>query len=346
MSPFKWSRLFLVMLIATLTWSCREAHEELRAASRTLDLPPGKYAGIAWPSDNVIVVGNDPSSGAEFLPLELLRVDLEAGHAEALQVQGHDECRRSQYLAPSTTGRGKIGFVEECAGRLPGINRYYLSEYNLGDDTTRPLADEPLRFLPNPISWRPGTTEAVAADSNDLCANLVWLSPEGVSDTTIRFEDFRWPLQPQRAFAGSECEDHPRLDWPAWSPGGDRLAFFASPQSVGVNGTARLGASWNLYMLQPPNLRADPQVIDVDNARALSWSPNGDWLAFSGNVHGEEGVWLFAPEDQRLIHVRQQNAQALAWAPSGREIAAVDARDLQNRLSDRVVTIIQVHGLG
>ena len=58
----------------------------------------------------------------------------------------------------------------------------------------------------------------------------------------------------------------------------------------------------------------------------LEWSPDNQWLAFSGEVgrSSENGIWLFSPITKTLIKITTgEFLRTLVWSPEGREIAAI-----------------------
>ena len=118
------------------------------------------------------------------------------------------------------------------------------------------------------------------------------INPATGDDRTIR------TCQP----AAGEC------DWfdLAWSPNGSELAYVSSHDIALVksDGTRRR------LLVSDPFARAS----------SPSWSPDGQWLAFSERSNNDSAVYLIRSDgtDRRLL---VQNASAPAWSPSGATIA-------------------------
>ncbi len=72
---------------------------------------------------------------------------------------------------------------------------------------------------------------------------------------------------------------------PRWSPGGDRIAFVAKGKPSGSQ----------LFVLYRGVGEPPTQITRLDNAPAnLTWSPDGEWIAFTTLVDGDNG-WGISP---------------------------------------------------
>ena len=140
----------------------------------------------------------------------------------------------------------------------------------------------------------------------------------------------------------SSCTNQGRAAWPAWASDGSRIAFFGSPESIGVSGQDRLDVPWNLYVMAPSATEARPILEDVTHAGALSWSPDSRWLAFSGGLDGQEGTWLLDTRNNQPIAISASQALWLAWSPAGDEIAATVPTEAEGIALDSKVTIFEV----
>lgn len=106
---------------------------------------------------------------------------------------------------------------------------------------------------------------------------------------------------------------------PAWSPDGERLAYFSDASG-----------EYALY-IQGRDVQAPPTIIPVEDAptfyRELTWSPDGRWLAFSGQ---RLGLWLADVEAQTTQKVATspyiaQDLFSLDWSPDGRWLTYAQA---------------------
>ena len=104
----------------------------------------------------------------------------------------------------------------------------------------------------------------------------------------------------------------------AWSPDGRSIAFFASPESAGVEGFSRLDRPWELMVLDPDSLATRTLVRGVEHARATSWSPDGRWIAYAAE---EDGVFVVSADGGRPRRVSEEKALWLVWSPDGAQLA-------------------------
>jgi WD40 repeat protein len=102
---------------------------------------------------------------------------------------------------------------------------------------------------------------------------------------------------------------------------------------------------WNLYVIPPSAAKARPILGDITHAGALSWSPDSRWLAFSGDLDGREGTWLFDTSNNQAIAISSSEALVLSWLPAGGEIAATVPIDPDGLSLDLKVTLFDVSGI-
>jgi Tol biopolymer transport system component len=82
-------------------------------------------------------------------------------------------------------------------------------------------------------------------------------------------------------------------------------------------------------MMEPGSHHAREVLSGIDGPRALSWSPDGQWLVFSGSIEGAEGLWLWRASDQKLVQVAAGAMFHPAWSPdSTRIVVAKDTGQL------------------
>jgi Tol biopolymer transport system component len=91
--------------------------------------------------------------------------------------------------------------------------------------------------------------------------------------------------------------------------------------------------------------KARPILVDIADARALSWSPDGRWLAFSGGLEGLEGTWLFDTSNNHPIAISASQANALAWSPAGDQIAATLPFEQEGISLDSKIAIFKLRDL-
>jgi Tol biopolymer transport system component/DNA-binding winged helix-turn-helix (wHTH) protein len=118
-------------------------------------------------------------------------------------------------------------------------------------------------------------------------------------------------------------------DMPVWSPDGRRIAFLRTEQSKGQRTTIRIlpalgGSDRELLQVAPGEFFV---------SGALSWSPDGEWLAFAEKTKRDEPYTLHmlsleTGERRRLTSVDSwlYGDQAPTFSPDGRSLAFVRLR--------------------
>jgi WD40-like Beta Propeller Repeat len=344
----RWIALCLLLLVA----AC--GSNEVREQPATdLPLPPSGYAGLAWLTDGTLVVA-DPGRLTEDATSRLLFLtEPRTGAYVAVAAKG-DGCLAHEFLRPVALANGSVAFLEMCSveyapGYLP-TEDWFLRRLEGPTDPDFPLLlNDRLDFFPGPFSVSPAMDRALASAGDSMCGSLIWVDDGLIEYPNIVIEDEdgeSWNLGWfSRDTSRNSCTDQGRASWPAWAPDGTRIAFFGSPKSIGVSGQDRLNVPWNLYVIPPSAAKARPILGDITHARALAWSPDSRWLAFSGSLDGQEGVWLFDTSNNQAIAISSSEALVLAWSPAGGEIAATVPIDPDGLSLDLKVTLFDVSGI-
>ena len=316
----------------------------------TLPLPPSGYAGLAWLTDGTLVVA-DPGPLTEDATSRLLFLsEPRTGAYTPVEAKG-DGCLAHEFLSPVALANGSVAFLEMCGvdngpGYLPAMDWFFRRLQGPADPAAPLLLNDPLDFLPGPFSVNPSMDRALASAGDSMCGSLIWVDDGLIEypDIVIEDEDGEsWNLGSFfRDTSRNSCTDQGRASWPAWAPDGSRIAFFGSPESIGVSGQDRLDVPWNLYVTPPSATRARPILGHITHARALSWSPDSRWLAFSGGLDGQEGTWLFDTSNNQAIAISASEALVLAWSPVGDRIAATVPVDPAGMSLDSKVTLFDV----
>ena len=271
----------------------------------------GEFFGIAAMSDGTVVVGHEPDLSA---PTALLRIDLATGEASSVDLDATAPCDSPDVFRPSRLPDGRLGALVSCP--VSGDSVVVAIDVTDGGGT-EVLAE--LSSVPGHLAWNPELDRALADFGSDICGSLAWVSDRGElspMELTVEAAGRSFSLgDAYRGMRGGDCRDDGRAAWPSWSVD-DKLAFFASPQSIGADGSARLAIPWSLFIADPDEDFATAVVHDVSSPRSLSWSPDGSRLAFARVPSAGSGTWLVDPQGT-LTQVSDVSLEWLSWDPSG-----------------------------
>jgi len=335
-----WKRASLVaaMLFLLTATTCSQAPEPpTRKASespiqkatqtgRHVAIPRANYAGVAWLRPDTIFISLLPDS--ESLRTELWSVRLNG--SDFVQVPIADpECAREDIHALTRLPDRRIGFIEFCMKNpnfaIPNTDGIFLSAVDPASGRVERLMNEPLGFNGHQFTWNPQLTEGFASTLSDLCGSVAGLNREGLIYRSIPVEDAgsTWDLADFFLDSGEHCDDYGRADWPAWSPDGASVAFFASAPQMEGSAFDRVNLPWSIFVMSARDLEPRKVLGGILHPRGLSWSIDGR-LAFSGTVasHGS-GTWTFDPDSGELAQVSSALISWLDWSPEGTKIAAI-----------------------
>jgi WD40 repeat protein len=316
-----------------------------------LPLPPSGYSGLAWLPSGTLVIA-DPGRLTEDTTSRLLFLDeLSTGDYTAVSAKS-EGCLVREFHSPVALSNGSVAYQELCGVEVPGrlpAEEWSLRQLRGPTDHDLPfLLNQHLNFFPGPFSVSPSLDQAIVSVGDVMCGSLLWVDDGGVRypDIVIEGDGESWNLGSFFADPSTNsCTDQGRAAWPAWSPDGSAIAFFGSPESIGVSGQERLDALWNLYVIPPSATRAQPILVDIAHAKALSWSPDSRWMAFSGSFDGQEGTWLLDTRDNKTISISSSSALSLAWSPTGDQIAATMAVVQAGMSLDSKLTLFEVSSI-
>jgi TolB protein len=123
---------------------------------------------------------------------------------------------------------------------------------------------------------------------------------------------------------GSDFEDGA----PAWSPGGDRIAF----HRFGLLATDDTpGSPSGLWVMNADG--SDPRsLVEFTDLTVndIVWSPDGEWIAFAyGSFESNVEVWVVPAGGGQAVNVSNLpgNDAYITWSPDSRAVLFTDATD-------------------
>ena len=302
-------------------------------APATVPLPPGTVFGLAWLQDGWLVTNfrADPDGGFGSSRLWRFRSD-GSGFAE-IELPGDPTCRLLEYIRPVALSDGRLGYVRECAvlGMDPGDELdATLGSVDLRTGRTGQLAPVVSGVGASGIAsfdWDPNIGAGLISIGSEICQGLQRIDQDGPRpiDLVISDGDLQFNLADEFQRPTSDCSATGTADHPTRSWKDGRVAFLASPASVGVEGQARLDAPRNIYIADPELTTASLRFSGIQQRGGLAWSPDGRWLAFAGEVNDlGEGAWLFDTTNSTLRRFTGLDVSEIAWSPDGLRIAAIE----------------------
>jgi hypothetical protein len=187
------------------------------------------------------------------------------------------------------------------------------------------LVAKPLELASGQATWNPTVTKGLYGEVNRPCEGIVGLTPNGIETLPITIKDGGVTWRLDDLFHGQEthCASVGQASYPAWSPDGKSIAFFASTAAIGSDGVDRLDAPWDLFLMNPVEQVPRVALSGIVHAHQLAWSPDSRQLVFGGEIRGEEATWLFAPGTKSLTILSHTVLNDVAWAPDGRRLVAL-----------------------
>lgn len=247
--------------------------------------PFAEYGAVAWLTANEIALlsgGSVPTSPSD--RLSAFVYDLDTDKEAIWFFQKIPQCRILRVIAPKVVALGTMMYIEECRGDRPEMRLYQIQRHEdhgslvYGGTIESGLA-------PIDYSLQPGENGRLVIGTLDY-----------------KFYDVTY-APPQEVARGT----NEVVTRPAWSPSGLELAFWG-----GLSGD--LPHSGAIRVLDPQYANGREVLHDVGSVSSLSWSANGDWLAFSGQYRSEAGVWAYNETAKRIVRIWSDELP-FSWSP-------------------------------
>jgi len=285
----------------------------------------GYVSTVAWPRGEQIFVGY---VRAEVVTLpEVRQLKTDGSEFVTVTLPADSACRRTQYQGFGVLRDGRLGVVKICdlpVGASPSAS-YGAVAYDTHSGAVEQLFPLEDKLHPSGLSFNRTNDRAVTAQGGSVCGTIAYLTCNGVEPISASVTDGtrQWRLDDYfRRKPGDDCSAIGRADGPDWSPDGRQIAFTAFPEAIGRSGPDRLEVPGNIYLMDAATLSVHELVHDVRDPAGVSWSPDGNWLAFSASDipgHGG-GTWLVSASSGSFVRVSDRSMTQMVWSPGGSQL--------------------------
>lgn len=190
----------------------------------------------------------------------------------------------------------------------------------------------PLPLGSNGASWNLQETKAIGyLDSGFADKTLYWIYPDKYEalDLEIIDGDKSWNLKDDfPKFDAAETGASGTTGRASWSPNGNQIAFFASPNAIGKTGFDRFGVEYYLYLMNPETLEYSVVANKIYDPTKLVWSPDSRYIAFLGQsgLLKQRGIWLYSTKTNTVSKISIGKYRNFIWR-SETEIVAIQCED-------------------
>lgn len=337
---FRVTTLCAVVLMAASCQSPPRTAQPSSDADR-VPLPADEYRDLAWLPNDWLVVSRsaDPADVGSRGALYRFREDsTELQEIEMPPIA----CDRTDYLVPTALPDGRLGAMRRCwpPEDEGNVARAELIALDVETGDVEVLADlAELGNVPTgQFTWDPAMERGFLAHGSGVCQSILAVSRDGVDYPAIEVSNGTRSFTLDEMFDDdAECEDTGQADFPAWSPDGEQVAFFASPEASGVSGFARFDVPHGLYVLDPDAGTTRRVVAGVLRPGSIQWLPDSGSLAFVGTVGGTTAMWTWSLETAELQRIGPVDAWSFALSPDASRVAytvPTEPNDVLNQTSE------------
>ena len=305
----------LLVLCCFLIGACRE---EARLVGEREVLLRQDIVSLAWPNPSSLVISIRKDADDPGEPATLWQFDLDSDRLLKLNLGSSGRCSKTDFFALTRLSKHEIAFLRDCALRARALRHRTIEAFDLRSMTARRLVERPVDVSAGQMTWNEDLERGFYGEfPHSPCVELFELTPDVAkrADITISDGAESWNTNeggPNREFM---CTGLGSASLPAWSHDGRTLAFFATPLPPEGSGIGRLDAEWSLYFAAADDLRPSPVIENVREPLSLAWSADDDLLAFSGEVDGRLGTWLYDRRTNQVSYL-DDAIGGVDWSPN------------------------------
>ena len=318
----------VLLLFSVCLTACKSVADQLPSppvSVEQLNIPEDyDYRGMSWLPNGQLVFWTQQ----EYRPTIWYLVQGEDQWHE-LSLAEDPSCDNPFFYGFRLLPDGRIGIIKVCDS-VHKDDHTFLIAYNFKTGKQAQVVASPLKDLSGQFTWNPQMTLGIQEKGTGLNDTFYWITPDGIAPMNITIRQGRRSFSLIENYQEIKANIDAGIVWsPAWSPDGRLIAFFANLDAIGVMGLDRLGGRWNLFLMDPEELKPY-SVLEIYEPTVLYWSPDSRWLAFraqAGSQH-TDGIWLYSQASGKLYLVAQGSFANLDWSPDGLKIAAIHCPDI------------------
>ena len=318
--------LLIALTIITVFVACSPAsipmNNKFIIESQLLSFPTGYYDNIVYIDGRLVAFAEDPNKHRS----ERISFAYEGDSAlHPFNPEKDATCVRYAvyYVRGGTLPDGRLGLVKECGGEsLMDTNSIFAYDWKTGALEQLVKGPLPKGWSSKNYTWNPQMTRGVQEMVGSYQGTIYWLSPDEISPMDIELEDqgLKWNLKDY--YEGKDRIGSVRF--PAWSPDGTTIAFFASTYGIREEPVPKMNVKYELYLMDASELKPAQVVQGIANAFQLRWSPDNKHLLFSGcmGFQLQCALWIYNLESKSLTLVADGDFQDFTWI-TNEKIAAI-----------------------
>lgn len=285
--------------------------QEPSLPAQQLPVPPDLYRTVLrFPNGEIwLAVGREPSYESQMARYYILQEE----RFVDIPLPDDPRCERTKYTSPMALPNGKLGFSMICGSYwsdrpIGQDNALFIVAYDWETGVFEQIVEEPLFLEASSSSWNPEMTRGALGIAS-LLGTVAWVTPTGMEPMTITIGtgEQSWSLAENLVVMedyrhGNDRTAEVGISYnPEWSPDGRSIAFWASTNVIGQSGMSRARGSYSLYLLAPDTSELQQILENVQNMTTLVWSPDSQWLAFTGDIGAtKEALWLISADGNTL----------------------------------------------
>jgi len=318
----KWVLFFFMSLVLmSCTPKSTPIDDSLKISSQLLSFPAAFYDNVVYIDNKLIAFSLDLSKPRS----EIMSFTYEGDSNLYPFKPGQDPtCRLIDFTVfGGILPDGRLGLLRDCwTEALRPTSSIFA--YNWQKDTLEQIVNGPIAEgpLPKTFTWNPPMTKGVQQMGNGIEGTIYWISPEGSSPMDIEIEDqgLKWNL---KDYFEGKTEHVGSASYPAWSPDGKTIAFFASAYGIREEPRPKMNAKRALYLMNVDDLKPVQVILEIPNSLGLRWSPDSRQLLFSGCIGFQFkcALWLFDTNTKSLALIDEGDFLDFIWIDNQKIVA-------------------------